>query len=178
MVPRLAVRVATPPASVIALPTEFRFTKKLMVSPTAGELSDFFRKVAERTALPPNAPVAGATVMVATAGWVAVMVEEAELLAVFGSTADELLMLAVLVMIAPFATVLLTRPARVTVAVAPLANEGKLTRRLLRVPRQTPPFVAAQDTKLTVEGMVSARLNAAAAGPLLRMLMEYVTVLL
>src|SRR5262249_3971460 len=136
--------------------------------PTAGELSEVFFSVAESTALPPKGPVAGADVSVLGAGWLAVTVVETELLAVLGSTAEELLMVAVFVMIVPLTTVRRARATSVMVAEAPLASEEKLTSRLPSVPTQTPPPVAAQETNPSVaDGKLSATLNAAESGPLL-----------
>src|SRR5262245_57649825 len=85
------------------------------------------------------------------------------------------LIVAVLLMIAPSASEQLTLTTRVMVADAPGASEAKITARLFPAPLQTPPPVAAQETKVVSPGRMSVTVtDSAASGPLLVIVIVYV----
>src|SRR5436305_6746955 len=100
----------------------------------------------------------------------------AELFAGTGSTADELLTLAVLEIVSPFRSVLITEPTRVTVPDCPLAKDANVIVRFNPAPlSQTPPGPAVQDTKVkSARGRRSFTATDAALGPLLVIVMLYV----
>jgi hypothetical protein len=112
----LVVSDATPVASVRALPTALPFNVKATDLPATGELSALLRKVAERSALPPKVPFAAAAVSVVGTSVTTLTVAVAELFAGFGSTAELLLILTVLLKLLLFASPELTWATMVAVA--------------------------------------------------------------
>jgi hypothetical protein len=90
----------------------------------------------------------------------------------FGSVVDELTVAVFeIVPAGPF-----DLATSVIVRLAPLAREANVTVRSLPVPAQTPPPVAAQDTKVTPAGRLSVTTtDCAVLTPLLVTTIEYVT---
>src|ERR1700704_4167739 len=92
----LTGRDAVPAASVIAVPAALPLSVKATDLPATGELSRLLCRLADRSTLPPNVPLAGEAVSVVGTSVTTLTVAVAELLAGLGSTAELLLMLIVL----------------------------------------------------------------------------------
>jgi hypothetical protein len=101
----------------------------------------------------------------------------AELLALFVSTAEELLMFEVLLIVSPFRSVLTVEATIVAVPDWPLANEANVIVRLSPAPlSQTPPGPGVQETNVTkFRGKRSLMATEAGLGPLFVMVMLYVS---
>ena len=110
---------------------------------------------------------------VAESGAETVTAVVAELLAGFVSTAEELLMFEVLLIVSPFRSVLMVEATIVAVPDWPLANEANVIVRLRPAPlSQTPPGPGVQEMKDTkFRGNRSLMATEAVLGPLLVIVM-------
>src|SRR5258708_33553157 len=117
-------RVVTGAAFVVAVPATTPSTENVTVLPATGELFKVRLRVAESDVVPKYVPAELATMkLLAASGAETVTALVAELLAGFGSTADELLASAVLLMMSPFKSVLIVEATMVAVPDWPLASE-------------------------------------------------------
>ena len=153
----------------MAVPTVVPFKAKVTVFPEINPPLDVFCNVALRMASPPKEPDAGETASVDAPGCAVMeMVAVAELFAGFGSTADLLPMLTVLVSKAPFRRLALVAATIVMVSVWPLASEANVTVCGLSsgLLLQMPPPVDEQETSKAPEGRLSTTVADVASGPL------------
>src|SRR6476660_319118 len=166
--------VATPDASVTAVPTTRPLTENVMVRPWMAAPFSVRLSVVVSVVAPKYGPVELATMkLVADCGAETVTLVVSSLSAGFGSTAVELLTVEVLVMVSPFKSVLMDWATMVTDPDSPLNSEANPIVRFRPAPlSQTAPGPGVQETNVTkFRGSRSLIATVAAFGPLLVMVM-------